>query len=201
MEKEYEKILTNLLLLVSFGISHSFLASHFFKNLYRKLMPHQTERAFYVILSGIHVTFVMGCWQSTGIVLWVPAFDPKILFWFTPLFSILCAGAALLVLKKAPLSLGFSEIYQQDKDLKVGPLVTSGIFSYTRHPLYLILFFFLWISPWWSLDRLIISLTLSFYLWIGIYFEEKKLIRSFGPTYLSYKKQTPCLFPKLKLNS
>ena len=46
--------------------------------------------------------------------------------------------------------------------------------------------------------RSIISFSALFiYLQIGIYFEEKKLVRTFGKSYLEYKKITPKLFPKL----
>lgn len=78
-------------------------------------------------------------------------------------------------------------------------LVTSGLYSRIRHPLYagVVLIF---------LGYLLFSLTVTaavhlgcllLYLPIGIYFEEKKLLVQFGESYQKYKSQVPAIIPNL----
>jgi len=76
--------------------------------------------------------------------------------------------------------------------------IKNGIHAYVRHPIYsgLLLIFlgFFFFDP--VMSSLIHLGCLVVYLPVGIYFEEKKLIRIFGDTYIEYKKEVPSLFPR-----
>lgn len=76
-------------------------------------------------------------------------------------------------------------------------LVTRGIHSKVRHPIYtgtiLILIGYFLYAP---TDVLLVSaIAILLYLPVGIYFEEKKLILKFGKEYQDYKKNVPSLIP------
>ncbi len=78
-------------------------------------------------------------------------------------------------------------------------LITKGIQSKIRHPLYsatILIFigFFLFIPKMVSLVALIAMLL---YLPVGIHFEERKLVKKFGVYYLEYRKRVPALVPKM----
>ncbi len=79
---------------------------------------------------------------------------------------------------------------------------TKGLLSKVRHPLYsasilLIIGYFMF-SPKWS--TAISGILMTLYFLIGIQLEERKLIKQFGEKYISYKKQTPMLIPRLGKN-
>lgn len=80
-------------------------------------------------------------------------------------------------------------------------LITSGLFRFCRHPLYLITILAWSITPVMSFDRFIFIIYTCLYASIGIPYEERKLIQIFGKDYINYQKQVPAIFPfKIKQN-
>ncbi len=79
-------------------------------------------------------------------------------------------------------------------------LVTDGIYSRVRHPLYLatLLMFsaFSLIYPFPVV--FVFSLSMIIYTMIGAYFEERKLLKYYGDEYLEYKKTAGFILPKLR---
>ena len=76
---------------------------------------------------------------------------------------------------------------------KVNKLVTSGIYKYSRNPMYLGLLIIVVSSSIYYLNIYSILTPLFFYLWINrfqIKREENFLIEKFGKEYLSYKNKT-----------
>ena len=76
---------------------------------------------------------------------------------------------------------------------KVNKLVTSGIYKYSRNPMYLGLLMIVVSSSIYYLNIYSILTPLFFYLWINrfqIKREENFLIEKFGKEYISYKNKT-----------
>ena len=76
---------------------------------------------------------------------------------------------------------------------KVNKLVTSGIYKYSRNPMYLGFLIIVISSSIFYLNIYSILTPLFFYLWINrfqIKREEVFLTKKFGEDYLSYKKKT-----------
>ncbi len=73
----------------------------------------------------------------------------------------------------------------------------DGLYAKTRHPMYLgiWLIFLGYFLTAGTLGSLIHWICLSVYLPFGIYWEEQKLIKTFGQTYLNYQHQIPAFFP------
>lgn len=82
-------------------------------------------------------------------------------------------------------------------------LVTTGMYSQVRHPLYfgLLLVFAGYFLVSGTVGALIHLGCLIVYLPFGIYFEEKNLISQFGVRYREYQKEVPAIFPKMYKNS
>jgi protein-S-isoprenylcysteine O-methyltransferase Ste14 len=57
----------------------------------------------------------------------------------------------------------------------------------------------IWFVPIMTLNWLTFCMGSSLYFWIGSYFEEKKMVREFGDSYLPYQKKTPRFFPFIKI--
>jgi len=79
-------------------------------------------------------------------------------------------------------------------------LVTDGIYSRVRHPLYLATFLvFGALALLYPFPRVIVfSLCMIGYTMIGAYFEERKLVKHYGEEYLEYKKTAGFIIPKLR---
>ncbi len=84
---------------------------------------------------------------------------------------------------------------------KQGVLHTQGLQKHVRHPLYsgtlLLVTGYLLFYP--LLTNLAIWLAIIFYIPFGIIWEEQKLIEAYGEAYLKYKRETPAIFPKIKI--
>lgn len=88
--------------------------------------------------------------------------------------------------------IGLRQLFEEEKP---GQLVTRGLYTLVRHPLYLFSLTFLWFSPTMSVNTLVFNIGVTAYFIIGAYFEERKLLRDFGEAYEEYKRRTPFLIP------
>jgi len=78
-------------------------------------------------------------------------------------------------------------------------LVTNGLYRWVRHPLYTCGLLLLWLVPTMTWNLLALAVGLTVYILVGIVFEERKLLREFGPAYADYRRRTPGLIPFLKI--
>jgi protein-S-isoprenylcysteine O-methyltransferase Ste14 len=78
-------------------------------------------------------------------------------------------------------------------------LVTNGIYSRVRHPLYLATILVLVAAALvYPFPRVIVfALSLMFYTLVGAYFEERKLVLHYGDEYQKYRKTAGFILPKL----
>lgn len=64
--------------------------------------------------------------------------------------------------------------------------MTSGFYSFVRHPLYMNTILALFLTPVMSLDRFCLGLAFIVYIAAAIPFEEINLREKFGPKYTDY---------------
>jgi len=78
-----------------------------------------------------------------------------------------------------------------------GELITSGVYSIVRHPLYfsLILIVLGYLVYSFHLSNLIFASCTFIYLIIGTRLKEKKLLQTFGKPYKNYRKKVKMLIP------
>lgn len=74
-------------------------------------------------------------------------------------------------------------------------LITSGLYSHMRHPLYTGGLLMLWFMPVMTTSLLAFNLASTLYLYIGSIFEERRLVATFGERYDVYRKRVPRLIP------
>ncbi len=105
-------------------------------------------------------------------------------------------GTILLVKSAKKVSFGHFIGWKPSKNTE-SELVTTGIYSKIRHPLYagLILIFLGYFFFSGSLTSVIHLGCLILYLPIGIYYEEKNLTEIYGKQYLEYKQKVPAILP------
>jgi protein-S-isoprenylcysteine O-methyltransferase Ste14 len=91
--------------------------------------------------------------------------------------------------------IGLRQLLEPDE--KAAALVTSGLYRFVRHPLYLFGLLFLWLTPIMTANMLVVYVSLTIYILVGAHFEERKLLREFGSVYAEYKARTPMIIPGL----
>jgi protein-S-isoprenylcysteine O-methyltransferase Ste14 len=74
-------------------------------------------------------------------------------------------------------------------------LATGGLYRWVRHPIYTCSLLFLWLGPRMSWNMLAFNLGVTLYFVVGALYEERKLVKEFGQTYIDYRRRTPMLVP------
>lgn len=86
-------------------------------------------------------------------------------------------------------------------EIQSGKLVTTGIYSVTRHPIYTAFFFIFSGILTTAHNLFMLGFILFFYLYLVVFMqntEEKWLAKKFGREYLEYAKRTPRILLKIK---
>ncbi|MCC5928204.1 MAG: isoprenylcysteine carboxylmethyltransferase family protein [Cyclobacteriaceae bacterium] len=178
-------------------VLHSFLANDKVKEfaMLRMKLNATIYRRFYVIFStgAFVIVFLLGALQPAQYVL-----TPGNHFQYAGLFIAYWGIFILMRSFRAFNAKKFLGIHSTEKEYD--KLVTSGIFSVVRHPVYLgtillLTGFFLY-TP--TVSSLILVSVSILYIIIGIGLEEQKLIKYYGDSYIQYKKEVPMLIPKMK---
>ena len=76
--------------------------------------------------------------------------------------------------------------------------VTGGLYRWVRHPLYTAGLAFIWLTPIMTSNLLALNIGLTLYLIVGAIYEERKLVREFGETYIDYQQRTPMIIPLVR---
>ncbi|CAF3323575.1 unnamed protein product [Rotaria socialis] len=211
------KLIFNGFLYAIFGFSHTFFAQEFVQAaLARFLFPKQTLRTVYCMIATVTVFIIMGFWQHTGIQLWnwlpstMNSYQQQLVLLVT--HHIIFAPGWYIMIKFNPFEFGglqqifsraesagcpySSSANSETRTIGMPNLVTSGLFHYCRHPLYLITILSWVLTPVMSLDRFVLVIYTCLYALIGIPFEERKLVQIFGRAYVDYQQRVPAIMPR-----
>jgi protein-S-isoprenylcysteine O-methyltransferase Ste14 len=190
-------ILTNLGLMLVFGVHHTVAARSGFKSTITKVLPESAERSLYVLISGLVMLLIAFYWQpiegafwqvtsSSGVIILTAGYATG---WFiTVLSSFLINHFELFGLQQVYLNLrnapkpepGFTE---------------SSLYRLVRHPLQVGVLIGIWCTPYMTMTHLMLAVTMTIYIYIGLYYEEKDLARTLGPAYEDYQKRVRKLLP------
>ena len=104
----------------------------------------------------------------------------------------------LIVTMKATSVISVSTVADMRDDRKA-ELVTDGIYSRIRHPLYLAtIILLIALNPIFPFPEVFVfSTSLSAYTLIGAYIEERKLVFVYGNEYIEYRKHAGFIFPRV----
>ncbi|HVI45118.1 MAG TPA: hypothetical protein VM802_09610 [Chitinophaga sp.] len=191
-------ILTDLTLIVLFGIQHSIMARSWYKDLIKKWVPAPLERSVYVCCASLVLFLMMYLWQPV----------PYAIFDFRTslagsILRITGLAGWLLVLVSTFLINHFDlfglrqpYLYFTDKFPHELKFRLPFIYKIIRHPIYLGFITACWFTPLMTTGHLLFAAGMTVYILIGIHFEERDLLKEF-PEYQAYRKRTGKLFPKL----
>ena len=182
----------------AWGVVHSLLASLAVKDFFRKVLGDNFMRAYrlgYNIFSAF----------SLLPMLWLMWILPNAVVYLIPApwkyLTLAGQGIAAFLLFYGVLqtdTLSFVGLRQLlESESTPGVLVTSGLYSFVRHPLYSAGLLFLWLTTAMTASQLTVYVCATIYIFIGAYFEERKLLREYGAAYAKYKSVTPMIIPGL----
>ena len=196
---------------LAFGLIHSLCVTGFVKELIRKTLGDIFVKAFYRL---IYTAFSA---ITTAGAAWLVLQIPDITLWRAPLWPMMLmrliqAGAfvfgALSFRAISPMEfVGVSQAWRYitkhhvagDIEGMTGKgLVTTGVYSIVRHPLYLAGVIIFTSQPVITRNWLAVQVLADVYFIYGALVEEKRLLKRFGEEYRQYMKRVPRFLPRLK---
>jgi methanethiol S-methyltransferase len=195
----FPALLINVGLMILFGLPHSLMARHSFKQWWTRIIPAAAERSTFMLQAGLMTLLLIWQWQAMPDVLWQVE-QPWLssLLWVLYGLGWLIAFWATVAINHFELT-GLQQVYANLRGQTPKPVAfrLPLLYRLVRHPMQLGVLIAFWAAPQMTVGRLVFALGMTTYIFIGLHFEERDLVRRFGDRYRAYQRQTPKLIPLL----
>lgn len=178
-----------------FGLQHSGLSALRVKE---KLIDKWGKEGYARIFSTTSMLTLLIAFLSMNFWDWIyfitqPALIQPLLL----ILGILLGLGGVILTMMASRVISVSTVADMRTDRKA-ELITDGIYSRIRHPLYLatVLVFSALALIYPFPVVIVFSLSMISYTMIGAYFEERKLVKHYGDEYIEYKKTAGFILPR-----
>ncbi len=191
---ETNKLLWDALLSCMFFLQHSVMARESADRRVATVVGPDRTTMVFALAAGIVLTATMGLWQpSTTVIYHVRGFWRSLIYagQYVALGGVVWGAYTLR--RSDPFGVTESGM-AGDETAGKPKLVTSGLYSITRHPLYLFVLILIWVTPKLTADRLLFNVLWSIWIYAGLLLEERDLVRQFGDEYREYRRRVPRLF-------
>jgi protein-S-isoprenylcysteine O-methyltransferase Ste14 len=193
---EQNLLLWNAFLSILFFVQHSGMVRKPFRAWLAQSVPEEYHGALYSIASGVVLTFVVVCWQRSGVMLWEAEGVARVVLLCCSLFAIgLFVWGALSIRSFDILGIAPLRARLRGRVFAYGPFEVRGPYRWMRHPLYSGVLLMLWANPIVTSDRLLFNILWSLWMIGATYLEERDLVREFGTQYTEYQRHVPMLVP------
>jgi protein-S-isoprenylcysteine O-methyltransferase Ste14 len=185
--------------LVAFAAIHSLIASLPFKRLLTRILGSKTDFLYLPVYSLIAVLTLMPLvyllYKNPGPVLYIIPSPWRWIMIGIQLIASLAAPKALLDGRHR-----FKVLSQLAGPKAPGAdhLNIKGIYRWIRDPFLLSGLIIIWLTPFMTVNLLIIYLLATVYLYLGSLHWESRLVAQFGDEYLEYQKRVHRIVPQLK---
>lgn len=185
-------------LLSLFAVQHSVMARPAFKRWWTRIVPESVERSTYVLASSLALVALFVYWEPIGGVIWATEGLAR-----NVVIGIYLFGWALLLYTTFLIDhfdlFGLKQVWRRLKSspYEAPKFYTPSLYKLVRHPLYIGWLTIFWAAPTMTVAHLVFALTTTAYILIAIQLEEHDLVEAFGDTYVSYRRNTPMLIPRL----
>ena len=194
----WQALAIDLGLLSLFAVQHSVMARPAFKRWWTKFVPEAVERSTYVLLSSLALVALFAWWQPMGGIVWEASGIGR-----SAVIAIYLLGWALLLYTTFLIDhfdlFGLKQVWRRSKGSAYVPpqFYTPSLYKLIRHPLYVGWLTIFWAAPTMTVAHLVFALATTAYILIAIQLEEHDLVEAFGDRYVSYRRSTPMLIPRL----
>jgi protein-S-isoprenylcysteine O-methyltransferase Ste14 len=188
--------LTNIVLLLLFGVSHSIMAREGFKRVWTKVVAAPVERSTYVLVSTLSLIVLYVFWRPMPGEVW--SVDG---IWATALLVLFFVGFGLVLLSTFLINhfdlFGLRQVWLRfkGKEPPHDPFRTPLLYKSVRHPLYLGWIIAFWATPTMTVGHLLFAAIWTTYIFVALGYEERDLVARFGDDYRRYMARVPMIFP------
>jgi len=194
-----EALLIDLGLLAAFAVQHSVMARPAFKRWWTRIVPEAAERSTYVLFSSLALVAMFAYWEPMGGVIWsVPAGTGRNVVLGVYAFGWLLLLYTTFLIDHFDL-FGLAQVWRNFRGTAYRPpqFHTPSLYRVVRHPLYIGWLVIFWAAPTMTVAHLVFAITTTAYILIAIPLEERDLVSTFGADYVSYRRRTPMIIPRL----
>lgn len=181
-----------------FSLIHSFTASLTFKDFAKKIMgdSYRYYRFIYVFISVVSWILLMHIFapEINGTLYAVHGL-PYYLLRLVQISGLFLVANSLNTFNVWDF-LGIKSLMAAEPtDRQNESLYTKGLYSFTRHPIYLFSLLAIWTNPIMTYYWLWLCILITAYCYFGSIFEERKLVLQYGQQYVEYQKRVPRIIP------
>jgi protein-S-isoprenylcysteine O-methyltransferase Ste14 len=193
-----QSLAIDLGLLGLFAVQHSVMARPAFKRWWTRIVPEAVERSTYVLFSSLALIAMFLLWEPIGGVVWQATGAVR-----TAVIVVYLLGWALLLYTTFLIDhfdlFGLRQVWNRLRGNRYEPpkFYTPSLYKVVRHPLYIGWLTIFWAAPTMTVAHLVFALATTAYILIAIQLEERDLVAAFGERYVSYRRDTPMLIPRL----
>ncbi len=193
----WQALLTNLGLILLFGVQHSIMARTWFKKWWTQYVPQAIERSTFVLFSSLTLIAIMYFWQPLGGTVWTVEnyFLQGVLYASFALGWVMVFVSSFLINHFDLFGLRQVWLHFRGKEYTDLNFKTPLLYKFVRHPLYLGVVIGLWSAVTMSYTRLFLAIGLTAYILRAIPWEEQDLVKSLGRSYRQYQTMVPRLLP------
>jgi len=186
-----------LLYLVGFALLHSVLASMWAKRLARQIFGSRVDPWYMIAFSVIALITIL---PLVGLVILNPG--PLIYLIPSPWRWLMAAGQvtvglwSLRAFLDAPHRFLIRSQLTPPQSTGARPLDLRGVYCYIRDPFLLSGVVIIWMTPFMTLNMLLLYVLTTIYLYLGSLHWESRLVAQFGIAYREYQQHVPRMFPR-----
>ncbi|MEM9432575.1 MAG: isoprenylcysteine carboxylmethyltransferase family protein [Pseudomonadota bacterium] len=189
----------NLALVAVFGVFHSLLARDHVKAVLLKLLPQSAERSTYVVQSSLCLALAMWQWQPLTDTIWLVGGIGA-----AAAYAAFATGVGLVLWSTFLIDhfelFGLRQIWThlRGEPMPQPEFRTPALYRIVRHPMQLGIVILLFSTPHMTWGHMLFAGSMTAYVFVGLHFEERALLRAFGPRYAAYQRSVPMLIPSLR---
>jgi methanethiol S-methyltransferase len=186
----WRPVLIDFSLFTVFALHHSLFARTRLKRVVTTLVPAAIERALYSLIASVLFLLVCLFWQPVSGGLYALSAPWRWIGYAAQAAGLMLTVASSRALDVLDLS-GVRQVLNAESVTTPAhhPLETGGVYGLVRHPLYFGWALFVFGAPDMTMTRFTFAVISTVYLAIAIPFEERSLVRTFGPDYEGYRNR------------
>lgn len=190
-----------VLYLFTFAAIHSIVASLRFKRFLRKLLGRRVDTTYMpafsimAVLTLLPLAYVL--YKNPGTFLYIV---PSPWRWLMVGGQLAAAIVAPMAFRDAPHRFRVSSQLAGSGTAEAGHLDVRGVYRWVRDPFLFSGLAIMWLTPFMTVNLLIVYVLTTIYLYLGSLHWESRLIAQFGDEYLEYKKQVRRIIPRIRQN-
>lgn len=192
-------LVTNLGLILLFGVQHTVMARPAFKQRWTRIVPRPIERSTYVLITSVVLILLFWLWRPITAVIWdLELLVTIAIMWGVFFVGILTVLTSTFVIDHFDL-FGLRQVWLsfRERPYTFPGFKVTWYYRFVRHPIYVGWMLFFWATPTMTAGHLLLAAGMTAYMLIAIVYEERDLVRFHGDDYLRYREKVPKLIPRL----